>query len=101
MTPDRVRRLANCTLSEHRAARRYRVPCEAASDLDDARLVHADLPHLDDAALLVESARVVGALAEGDVSAHERQWLEERLAQISAEGVTENRRFRRRSRASA
>jgi hypothetical protein len=72
-------------LDEERAARRYRVPREAASDCDDARLVHADLAALDEQALSTEASNVLHALAERDRPFHERAWLAERWGRLSAE----------------
>jgi hypothetical protein len=72
-------------LDEERAAQRYRVPREAASDCDDARLVHADLATLDGRALSTEESHVLQALAERDRPFHERVWLAERWGRLSAE----------------
>jgi len=78
-------RIVRRTLEADRAARRYHVPREAAADLDDARLVHADLPGLDDVALRVERSRVVEALGEADRMRHEREWLGDRLMAVERE----------------
>lgn len=85
MTPAAVRKVVSHALADDWTARRYRVPCEAASDLDDARLVHADLPKLDAVALRLEATRVLEALAESDRMEHERDWLGSRLGAIDAE----------------
>jgi hypothetical protein len=88
MMPNRVRRLTHRRLSADRAARGYRVPRQAASDLDDVRLVHADLAGMTSGQLLHEAARVLVALGQQN-ERHDLPWLIERL-----EAVTTERRAR-------
>jgi hypothetical protein len=64
--------------------RRYRVPVECASDVDDLRLVHEDLPALDDDQLLVEGCRVVAAIAAATARA-DLEWLVARYRRVGAE----------------
>jgi hypothetical protein len=62
------------------------VPRQAASDLEDRRLVHEDLLDLGDIDLRCEAWRVVGALAANDqLRPDERAWLVERLVRLRAE----------------
>src|SRR5262249_51060177 len=83
-SPGRVRSIVRRLLDEVRAAQRYRVPREAASDFDDARLVHADLAALSEQALCTEEGHVQQALAERDRLFHERVWLAERRGRLRA-----------------
>lgn len=74
----------------------YRVPVVAGSDLDDARLVHADLPALNARDLACEHWQVLGALADETCARHERRWLAER-----ADAIEHERRRRRHGRRAA
>ena len=85
MSPGRVRSIVHRVLDADRAARRYRVPRIATSDLDDARLLHEDLIVLDDVALRTEEACLLGALSEQERPGDERAWLVERAVLVAAE----------------
>jgi hypothetical protein len=64
----------------------YRVPWQAASDLEDRRLVHDDLPELSTLDLRGEAWRVVGALAaRRHLRLDERDWRIEQLGRVRAE----------------
>jgi hypothetical protein len=63
----------------------YPIPAEGASDLDDCRLHHADLPAMSDDELLREWCRVMVAIAKCSLSDDGSRWLLQRWRALTAE----------------
>ena len=68
----------------------YPIPAEGASDMDDCRLHHDDLPAMSDDELLREWCRVMVAIAGCESNTHALRWLQDRFEAIEAERSTRN-----------
>lgn len=80
---------------------RYDVPREWASDVDDARRAHEDVPRLSDADVVHEFARAMVALANVERCHPDRDWLVERVETLTAERAARRMQGRRRLRAAS